>query len=299
MLVLTVDQPNVLELNTPTGSPVTVKPQPGGAVSAVTSFLWKPGSAPSSNVFQTWAQVQAAIDALGGVPYKLGLDNSGGALTIPAGAVRLGGNAVWTSANPAVFAAVTFSNGAIIDTSANTFWTIDACIVSSQGGASPMSTAVSGGIQFVRCTNQAVLRSLGASPFIDATSGNTAVLLLDGFSQLGDRVHNAVVGSGMSVICTGASLLTSNSLGAATGPGTPVVNYEASSETEVPGTPVTVPAGWTNLRRDLALQVIPTATTTVARPASPQLGQPVFDTTLGIPIWWNGTNWVNSVGAIV
>jgi hypothetical protein len=26
------------------------------------------------------------------------------------------------------------------------------------------------------------------------------------------------------------------------------------------------------------------------------LGKPYFDTTLGIPIWWSGTKWVNSSG---
>jgi hypothetical protein len=28
-------------------------------------------------------------------------------------------------------------------------------------------------------------------------------------------------------------------------------------------------------------------------------GQMYFDTTLGIPIWWNGAAWVNSAGLVV
>jgi hypothetical protein len=39
--------------------------------------------------------------------------------------------------------------------------------------------------------------------------------------------------------------------------------------------------------------------TTAARPAGVGLGQPYFDTTLGVPIWWNGTIWVNAVGGVV
>lgn len=30
-----------------------------------------------------------------------------------------------------------------------------------------------------------------------------------------------------------------------------------------------------------------------------QIGQIFFDTTLGIPIWWNGSKWVNSSGVVV
>lgn len=38
---------------------------------------------------------------------------------------------------------------------------------------------------------------------------------------------------------------------------------------------------------------------TASRPANPFLYQPYFDTNIGFPIWWNGTNWVNATGAIV
>ena len=40
--------------------------------------------------------------------------------------------------------------------------------------------------------------------------------------------------------------------------------------------------------------------TTVNRPVNKlQIGQMYFDTTLGIPIWWNGKNWVNASGTVV
>jgi hypothetical protein len=39
--------------------------------------------------------------------------------------------------------------------------------------------------------------------------------------------------------------------------------------------------------------------TTVGRPVSPVLGQQDFDTTLGIPIWFDGANWVNALGTLV
>ena len=45
---------------------------------------------------------------------------------------------------------------------------------------------------------------------------------------------------------------------------------------------------------------IPASGPKTNRPTSNlQLGQSYFDTTLGYPIWYNGTKWVNSSGTIV
>ena len=39
---------------------------------------------------------------------------------------------------------------------------------------------------------------------------------------------------------------------------------------------------------------------TTDRPGKPlQIGQFYFDTTLGYPIWWNGTKWVNASGTVI
>ena len=44
----------------------------------------------------------------------------------------------------------------------------------------------------------------------------------------------------------------------------------------------------------------PSAGTTTSRPSTAlQVGQFYFDTSLGIPIWWDGTNWVDATGTIV
>lgn len=46
--------------------------------------------------------------------------------------------------------------------------------------------------------------------------------------------------------------------------------------------------------------VTPASGITANRPTLRLLtGQYYFDTTLGIPIWWNGTNWVDATGTIV
>ena len=45
---------------------------------------------------------------------------------------------------------------------------------------------------------------------------------------------------------------------------------------------------------------VPTYGLTVKRPAVDlYIGQMYFDTTLNIPIWWNGSHWVNSSGTTV
>ena len=46
--------------------------------------------------------------------------------------------------------------------------------------------------------------------------------------------------------------------------------------------------------------IIPPSGETADRPAANLLtGQVYFDTTLGYPIWWSGTDWVDSTGASV
>jgi len=60
------------------------------------------------------------------------------------------------------------------------------------------------------------------------------------------------------------------------------------------GTPVTGSDAATAKYADL----FPTGSTG-SRPSGPVTGQRFFDTTLGIPIWFNGTNWINAAGTIV
>ena len=50
----------------------------------------------------------------------------------------------------------------------------------------------------------------------------------------------------------------------------------------------------------IAALIIPSSGTTANRPTQRLLiGQQYYDTTLGIPIWYNGTAWTNASGAAV
>jgi hypothetical protein len=45
---------------------------------------------------------------------------------------------------------------------------------------------------------------------------------------------------------------------------------------------------------------VPPSGTTADRPTGRlQVGQYYFDTTIGRPIWYNGTNWINAAGTVV
>jgi hypothetical protein len=45
---------------------------------------------------------------------------------------------------------------------------------------------------------------------------------------------------------------------------------------------------------------VPPSGTTANRPTERlQVGQYYFDTTIGRPIWYNGTNWINAAGTVV
>lgn len=46
--------------------------------------------------------------------------------------------------------------------------------------------------------------------------------------------------------------------------------------------------------------VVPLAGVSTHRPdANLLIGQSFFDTTLGLPIWWNGANWIDATGTVV
>jgi hypothetical protein len=51
------------------------------------------------------------------------------------------------------------------------------------------------------------------------------------------------------------------------------------------------------------LIIAPTTTgcggTTALRPITPYVYEQYFDTTLGIPIWYDGSNWVDATGTLV
>jgi hypothetical protein len=71
----------------------------------------------------------------------------------------------------------------------------------------------------------------------------------------------------------------------------PVNNIAVGATAEVNGFPVIYSGGsWGYVGKDSASS---------SRPSSPYTGMCFFDTTLGKPIWWKGTAWVDATGATV
>jgi galactokinase len=83
-------------------------------------------------------------------------------------------------------------------------------------------------------------------------------------------------------------------------PGTINLVGPSTSPGAAPITPAAI-----NLQVNAALatkanaSTVATAGTTAARPVGAPLGWAYFDTTIGVPIWWNGSGWVNSTGGAV
>ncbi len=60
--------------------------------------------------------------------------------------------------------------------------------------------------------------------------------------------------------------------------------------------------GWRRKARDLLNAVVRRLMgqgATDARPLNPTVGTLFYDTTLGRPIWWNGTGWRDAAGGAV
>lgn len=60
--------------------------------------------------------------------------------------------------------------------------------------------------------------------------------------------------------------------------------------------------GWRRRARDTVNALVQRTSgqgTTSERPRSPLTGMQYYDTTLGLPIWYSGTAWINATGAVV
>jgi parallel beta-helix repeat protein len=55
----------------------------------------------------------------------------------------------------------------------------------------------------------------------------------------------------------------------------------------------------TTVKDALETLASPVSGPTGSRPSTPSTGEPYFDTSLGVPIWYDGSNWINCSGTIV
>lgn len=75
-----------------------------------------------------------------------------------------------------------------------------------------------------------------------------------------------------------------------------------SSSMSIAGMFAMWPKPWANwlTRAWQILSAAEEAGTTANRPTTQLwVPRPYFDTTLGLPIWWNGSNWIDASGSVV
>lgn len=106
------------------------------------------------------------------------------------------------------------------------------------------------------------------------------------FGGVSETLVNVSAASSVSQTQTGGAALA-------------VFNLEAAQQVNY--VPATV-ANWTTVPTEVkgALDTLAAMHTlagnTAGRPATPSLGLPYFDTTIGQPVWWNGAAWVDAAG---
>lgn len=137
-----------------------------------------------------------------------------------------------------------------------------------------------------------------------------------GTGSSGQQLTSGGVGANPSWTTPAAGTVTSVSgsspIAVATGTTTPAITFAIASQAQG-DTVYFNGTNWVRLAAGTSGQLLTTGgaganpawatyapnSTTGGRPGSPTTGQPDFDTTLGIPIWWSGSAWVNAAGVSV
>lgn len=205
--------------------------------------------------------------------------------------------------------------------------------------AAPTNTsATTGSSPGLGLSDHASIRNLTKIDGLTINSGGTnPILIFDDVAYLGNGYTNFYItncnwsmGASVPMIAyqtsSGLNIIIENSPYGSM----PLVDLPASSSLMVTFNKMLVPSGWAtgSASANLTIQcdasvgldvdnlsgfagtivknlidqdtsLLLQANVTASRPTASQIGQRYFDTTLGIPIWWNGSNWINAVGTIV
>lgn len=165
--------------------------------------------------------------------------------------------------------------------------------------ATPTSGTINGG------TNLSVAQGYGIICFFDGTNWECFVLppvpktftaitnqFLRSYDQTTQQFSSAQINfANLSGSATSAQLPKATQVSYGAILAIPLVASQWVQYIDNTGTP--------QLAQPTSADVVPASGTTAARPTVHATGQPYFDTTLGKPIWWNGTNWVDATGTVV
>lgn len=216
--------------------------------SGLPGFTWKPGIATGGGKFETWQEVQPAIDALNGTPYNLLVDQTVASARMPTGHWNLG-NGVWTVGGlPSNFIEdIPFDNGATISFGFITLNGVGWFSESTQ----PVCTG--SGLSVLQIVFGTVDVNAGAAPFFNVASGSEIALALYGNTILGGGgpVIQAQAGGSAAVFAYDTVALVSSAFGVSA-PGTGRLVYTDGILFESSNVP---PTGWTFLPKSQGAQV--------------------------------------------
>jgi len=233
---LSVEQPGIYSIpGIP--FPVSAETAGGGGGSSPSNLVWQPGTVSAGNSYGPWADLQAAISALGEAHYSVTVDVSVAAAIVPAGA-NLGNGTWYGGAGGAPFVTVTFT-GAI---TARRLELGGGLLSFVANAATPVWTPAAGAYSFLILNGDSFFQSVTAQPFVQVNAA-TALFYVQttGSVFIGDGAHpvfNAGAGSNCILVLSDFTVVQA---GALAGPGGASL-AQISSGVAMP-TPV-VPAGW-------------------------------------------------------
>jgi hypothetical protein len=159
----------------------------------------------------------------------------------------------------------------------------------------------------IKLTDGAILSGAGmppGNPLVVVSGGGSLDILAVAGSEIGDHTLGGGIFSS-AVVTLDASVTVSPTFFAGfIGVTTAYLDDAAGvAYDDALVTPPTLGASNTQAALDaLKALSVPPSGTTGARPIGPVVGQPYFDTSLGLaglPVWWNGADWIDAAGAIV
>lgn len=198
----------------------------GGGGGSQTTFVYRPGGVAGGNVYTSWAALYAALNAVDG-PCVVQLDNSAGAVLIPAGTydlldvklIGLGGKLL-TQANLAE--GVIFQNLAYIGGSLN--------LISNANVTSAMTISALG--QLLVVDDISSFGSIGTAPFIHVGAGGGLNVIAKTNSDVYLNSISVDAGRSVNIWLYNLSILSPTAL---SGLGTVSVFYDASSSVAAQG----------------------------------------------------------------
>lgn len=252
------------------------------------SFVWRPGGVAGGNVYTTWASLYAAFSALAGAKtiwvddsiVSPAIISSGGPYNVDGVTFTSRGN--FNNGNGA--AVVQVESGA---TMTATYLEVKGLILIESSSSTPVLNVASDVECNIFVKDNAEIVG-GTSSFVSINASGFAWFWVWGGILGAKAISSGGGGGNLEVDCFGGELSTGSIVGSG------LIEYDASST-------LGTLTGFTGTLNRITVAALAEAAfgTTGARPAGTTLvktGQMYFDTTLGFPVWWNGTTWVNSVG---